>query len=322
MSAFATGVLLLVERVARRLLPLTRAARSFAGLPRPRPVAFCRGPSRRQREPVGVEAGRDATQHRRRARTASPPDDSIADDSADAAARILAHVFALHNHDRRTRGHSERVRAFAVMIGREMGLRPDQLDKLQWAALLHDIGKLKVPSRILNKSGRPTKDEWARLESHPAYGERLIAPLADWLGDWAGAITATPRAVGRRGLSPRLVRREHLPGWSHRCGGRLLRGDDGRTLLQEATVDCRRSYGAHSLCRRAVRPHDRPRLPQCVDRSGSSRPQSPGLGRPAAVHPRGGSHPSARGHGGHDRIGRRTPARTDGDAVSRRRRRG
>ena len=62
-------------------------------------------------------------------------------------------------------------------------------EKVRWAALLHDIGKLRVPGEILRKPGKPTADEWTLLKTHPAEGLELIrGPLADWLGDWARAI--------------------------------------------------------------------------------------------------------------------------------------
>lgn len=72
---------------------------------------------------------------------------------------MLDLVMLLSNHDRMTRGHSERVRAYAQMIGEELGLSETDLAKLNWAALLHDLGKLSVPARLLNKPGRPTDSE-------------------------------------------------------------------------------------------------------------------------------------------------------------------
>ncbi len=93
----------------------------------------------------------------------------------------------LNEHDRLTRGHSERVRAYSEMLGEELGLSDDDMNKLRWAALLHDVGKLDVPSEILNKPGRPTDDEWKVLSNHPAASTRMLAPLKDWLGDWVHA---------------------------------------------------------------------------------------------------------------------------------------
>ena len=95
---------------------------------------------------------------------------------------------ALHAHDRLTRGHSERVRALTVMVGREMNLEPAELDRLEWAGLLHDIGKLRVPSEILNKPGAPDQDEWSVLRRHPGDGGVIMAPLADWLGEWVHGV--------------------------------------------------------------------------------------------------------------------------------------
>lgn len=90
----------------------------------------------------------------------------------------------VNEHDRLTRGHSERVRAYSEMIGEELELSDDEMNKLRWSALLHDVGKITVPSEILNKDGRPTEDEWRILSNHPAAGGEMLEPLRDWLGDW------------------------------------------------------------------------------------------------------------------------------------------
>ncbi|MCP5033421.1 MAG: tandem-95 repeat protein [Actinomycetia bacterium] len=90
-------------------------------------------------------------------------------------------------HDRLTRGHSERVRSYAEMLGEQLGLGEDDMNKLRWSALLHDVGKLDVPAEIINKNGRPTDDEWAVLTEHPSAGRSMLEPLSDWLGDWIHA---------------------------------------------------------------------------------------------------------------------------------------
>ncbi len=95
---------------------------------------------------------------------------------------------ALGRHDRITRGHSERVWGYARLIGAELDLSPDDADRLHWAALLHDVGKLGVAPEILNKRGRLTAAEWTKIKTHPEAGAQLIAPLAGWLGPWADAV--------------------------------------------------------------------------------------------------------------------------------------
>jgi putative nucleotidyltransferase with HDIG domain len=105
-----------------------------------------------------------------------------------AAEQILSLVAALSAHDRKTRGHSERVRAFTDLVASQLRLPEADRDRLRWAALLHDIGKLHVPAKILNKPGRPEPREWETLQGHPAAGARIAAPLLTWLGPWGDAI--------------------------------------------------------------------------------------------------------------------------------------
>ena len=104
------------------------------------------------------------------------------DESAqDAAERILRLLTALTVHDRFTRGHAERVRAYADLIAEKLELPEADRDRLRWAALLHDIGKLRVPSQLLNKPEKPTPAEWTVLQNHPAAGSVIAAPLLGWL---------------------------------------------------------------------------------------------------------------------------------------------
>lgn len=112
----------------------------------------------------------------------------ITGETVDAAERIVTLAAALSAHDRSTRGHSERVRAVTDMIARELGLNSGDRDRLRWAALLHDIGKLAVHPDILNKSGELDEAEWAVIRQHPLEGAKLTAPLAGWLGPWADTI--------------------------------------------------------------------------------------------------------------------------------------
>jgi HD-GYP domain-containing protein (c-di-GMP phosphodiesterase class II) len=93
-------------------------------------------------------------------------------------ATIVELVARLGRHERLTRGHTERVRAYADTIAVELGLSESDRYLLQWSCLLHDIGKLAVAPEILNKNGKPTDEEWMSLRRHPEVGGEIVEPLA------------------------------------------------------------------------------------------------------------------------------------------------
>jgi HD-GYP domain-containing protein (c-di-GMP phosphodiesterase class II) len=74
------------------------------------------------------------------------------------------------------RSHALRVAALSVRIGAALGLGPPELETLERAAKLHDVGKLAVPRSILAKPGPLDDEEWATMRRHPAEGARLLAP--------------------------------------------------------------------------------------------------------------------------------------------------
>ena len=170
-SAVAVVVLRAAERCARRLLPLSTLLSMTVVFPDHAPsrlrVALRANLKQRLRD-VEVAASEGTAQ-------------GCAED-------LLAMVAALSRHDRRTVGHSERTRAYAALLAEEVGLDADESAKLQWAALLHDIGKLDVPATILNKPGKLDDAERAVIFGHPGAGELRAAPLIAWLGPWANGI--------------------------------------------------------------------------------------------------------------------------------------
>lgn len=80
----------------------------------------------------------------------------------------------LEARDIETRGHSDRVVAYSMRLGRKMGLTSNELIALEQGALLHDIGKVGVPDAVLLKPGSLTTDEWVRMREHVAHGLRII----------------------------------------------------------------------------------------------------------------------------------------------------
>lgn len=79
--------------------------------------------------------------------------------------------------DTYTHGHSKRVSEFSVMIGRQMNLPPEDLERLKHAGDLHDIGKIGISELIIAKEGKLTIDEYEIIKTHPLVGETIIEPV-------------------------------------------------------------------------------------------------------------------------------------------------
>ena len=87
---------------------------------------------------------------------------------------IRALAVALDARDPYTAGHSERVSAIAVAIGRQMAITSEELDVLRLGALLHDIGKIGISDNVLRKPDGLTPDEFEAIKNHPALGARIM----------------------------------------------------------------------------------------------------------------------------------------------------
>ena len=87
---------------------------------------------------------------------------------------IRALALALDARDPYTAGHSERVSALSVAVGRQMRLPDDQLEILRLGALLHDIGKIGISDAVLRKPGPLTNEEFEMIQEHPAVGGRIL----------------------------------------------------------------------------------------------------------------------------------------------------
>ncbi|SFF37177.1 HDIG domain-containing protein [Actinacidiphila alni] len=103
----------------------------------------------------------------------------------DATVRAL--VQAVEIKDPYTRGHSERVGRASVFIARELGMAEPRVEALRFAGILHDIGKLGVPTRLLRKDGPLTPEERRLIQLHPEYGHEMVRGIA-FLGEARDAV--------------------------------------------------------------------------------------------------------------------------------------
>lgn len=74
-----------------------------------------------------------------------------------------------------TRGHSDRVSEYAVLIGKKIGLSEEELKKLKIGGLFHDIGKIGIPDAILLKTEKLTTDEYSEIKNHPSIGAHILS---------------------------------------------------------------------------------------------------------------------------------------------------
>ncbi|MFE9599117.1 HD-GYP domain-containing protein [Streptomyces hokutonensis] len=102
-------------------------------------------------------------------------------------ATIRALVQAVDIKDGYTRGHSERVGQASMMIARQLGMDDSRVEVLRFAGILHDVGKLGVPTRLLRKDGPLTPEERRVIELHPEYGHEIVRGIG-FLGEARAAV--------------------------------------------------------------------------------------------------------------------------------------
>jgi len=84
-------------------------------------------------------------------------------------------VTALEAKDFYTKGHSERVAFMAYELSKRLGIKGNELENIHMAAHLHDIGKIGVPDRVLNKKGKLMLHEWEYIKMHPKIGFDILS---------------------------------------------------------------------------------------------------------------------------------------------------
>ncbi|MCB9555053.1 MAG: response regulator [Deltaproteobacteria bacterium] len=121
---------------------------------------------------------------------------------------IVGFANALEENDLYTRGHSERVAQYAQLVGEALQLDARLLDHLVLSARVHDIGKIGIPTDILNKRALPTAEEYKLLREHPSKGRRILEPIPFMRELIAGVYTHHERIDGNgypQGLKDRDI---------------------------------------------------------------------------------------------------------------------
>jgi putative nucleotidyltransferase with HDIG domain len=95
-------------------------------------------------------------------------------------ATLYAFVNAVEARDLYTRQHSSRVTGISLIIGKHLGCNVEELDVLNFAGHLHDIGKIGIRDDILLKPGRLTDEEFEKIKQHPAIGANILEQLGMW----------------------------------------------------------------------------------------------------------------------------------------------
>jgi hypothetical protein len=204
-----------VERAGRRLLPLVTLLKLSMLFPDQAPTRFS----------IARTAG---SVRKLESRLAETQDDATAREESRTAATILSLSVALQSHDRRTRGHAERVRVFTDLLGEELQLSEDDRYRLRWAALMHDIGKLTISPTILNKPGALDDHEWRLMKGHPTEGAKIAEPILAWLGRWGEAIVEHHERFDGKGYP------NELAGGSISLGGRIVSVADAYDTMTAA----------------------------------------------------------------------------------------
>jgi len=122
---------------------------------------------------------------------------------------VIGFAAILEGKDTTTADHCVRVRDLCTRLGREMGLGTDRIRDLELGAMLHDIGKCKIPDAILNKPGKLNEEEWAVMRLHPEFGAEIVERIAFLRG--ASEVVRNHHEKFDGSGYPRALRGEDIP---------------------------------------------------------------------------------------------------------------
>lgn len=121
---------------------------------------------------------------------------------------IYALSSAIEANDAYTKGHCDRVKEYALKLGRKLRLSKSELQILEYAAILHDIGKVGIPSDILHKPGKLTPEEYEIICKHPTVGVEILKDIP-YLNTIRTIIEQHHERVDGRGY-PKKLREEEI----------------------------------------------------------------------------------------------------------------
>jgi cyclic di-GMP phosphodiesterase len=143
---------------------------------------------------------------------------------------VVGFAALLEGKDTTTADHCERVRDLCVRLATEVGLGTDRVRDLELGAMLHDIGKCKIPDAILNKAGPLDEEEWKVMRRHPEYGAEIVSKI-DFLRGAADVVRNHHEKYDGSGY-PRGLKAEEIP-----LGARIFMVVDAYD-----TITSKRSY--------------------------------------------------------------------------------
>ena len=135
--------------------------------------------------------------------------DGLSGLNAAQSGTLEALAMALDYRDQSTSGHSRRVANLTVNVARAYGVEGTALQSVEQGALLHDIGKLKIPDSILWKPSSLDDEEWITMRRHPEFGYEMLRSL-EFLDDAAELVLAHHEKFDGTGY-PRGLRSESIP---------------------------------------------------------------------------------------------------------------
>ncbi len=93
------------------------------------------------------------------------------------ASSLIMLANAIELRDQGTRNHVERVRDIALLIGRQVGWKDEQLRDLEYGSILHDVGKIHIPESVLKKPSKLNEEEWELMHRHPLIGVEIVKEI-------------------------------------------------------------------------------------------------------------------------------------------------